>query len=96
MTYCATEEALKQDPWTEADEGMAMMPMGPDQARAAQELQQRCHDDLVTGKGDVLGYAKWISSGSSGRAAKGKMIIHCLLLQTRGILIYLFDSLCHG
>ena len=77
VTYCATEEALKQDPWTEADEGMAMMPMGPDQARAAQELQQRCHDDLVTGKGDVLGYAKWISSGSLAPGANPLLVKEC-------------------
>ena len=63
LTYCSTEEALNQDAWTEPDPSMALMPMGPDLARAAKALQQRCHADAVGGK-QIRGYAKWISSGS--------------------------------
>ena len=63
LTYCSTEEALNQDPWTEPDTSVACMPMGPDQARAAKALQQSCHSEAVGGR-EVRGYAKWISPGS--------------------------------
>ena len=76
VTYCGTEEALNLDPWTERDEAMAMIPMGPAQAKAAKEIQQQAHAEAVVGK-DVLGYAKWISAGSLTPGAAPLVIKEC-------------------
>ena len=76
VTYCDTEEALNLDPWTLPDASMAVMPMGPEQARAAKALQQSAHAEAVNGK-DIRGYAKWISSGSLAAGASPLMIKEC-------------------
>jgi len=76
LTYCPTDEALNLDPWSERDEFAAMMPMGPAQAQAAKEIQMSAHAEAVGSK-DVLGYAKWISSGSLTPAATPLLIKEC-------------------
>ena len=76
ITYCGTEEGLNQNPWTEPDPSMDMMPMGPVQARAAKELQQSAHESAVGGE-EVLGYAKWISSGSLAAGTMPLLIKEC-------------------
>lgn len=73
ITYCGTEEALQQDPWTAPSPGMAVAPMGPAEAQAVKEIQQSAHE-LAAGAEEVRGYARWISSGSLAAGTTPLMI----------------------